>query len=326
MSSPTPDITLILLAYNQQATVAQAAASCLAQSGEPIEILLSDDASSDDTGALLASAAASYRGPHQVRVNRNPHNLGIGAHLNRLVELARGELLVVAAGDDISLPDRVARVRAAWDATQRRADLIAHHLSDLDEHGVVGKTIVVDDLAQWRSAEAWVQRRPYVIGAGHAWTRRLFQRFGPLDAGVAYEDQVLGFRAVASGGALTLPEPLVQYRRGGTSARPDSFTAASVRERLRVQNSRHLAETRQLLADARSIRCGATVVNRLEAELRRQDYLASLLAAPDAYARLSVLFKAGGIDPSWRWRKFWSTSLVGLAALKHRRRASRQTG
>src|SRR4051794_36683637 len=117
-------ISVLLLACNQAATARAAAESVLAQTGAPLEIVLSDDASSDHTFAVLEEVAAAYRGPHRVRARRNPVNLGIGAHYNRLLEETEGELLVTAAGDDLSLPHRVERLAAAWDASGRRADLI----------------------------------------------------------------------------------------------------------------------------------------------------------------------------------------------------------
>src|SRR5574337_237921 len=98
----TPRISVLLLACNQQATARAAAESVLAQQCEPLEIVLSDDASSDDTFGVLQAAARAYAGPHQVRVRRSEANLGIGGHYNALVAETRGELLVTAAGDDVS--------------------------------------------------------------------------------------------------------------------------------------------------------------------------------------------------------------------------------
>ena len=112
-----PRISLVLLACNQEATAGAAAESCLAQLGEPLEIVLSDDASNDRTFERLQAAAAAYRGPHRVRARRNPVNLGIGGHYNELIAQTSGELIVTAAGDDLSVPHRVQRLAQAWDAT-----------------------------------------------------------------------------------------------------------------------------------------------------------------------------------------------------------------
>ena len=67
----------------------------------------------------MQAAVAGYRGPHRIVLNRNPANLGIGAHLSQLVAMSRGELLFVAAGDDVSLP---AGTAAPYCATAPFAD------------------------------------------------------------------------------------------------------------------------------------------------------------------------------------------------------------
>ena len=55
-----PRITLLVFAFNQSAMVEAAVRSCLAQESEPLEIVLSDDASTDDTFAVLQALAADY--------------------------------------------------------------------------------------------------------------------------------------------------------------------------------------------------------------------------------------------------------------------------
>ncbi|MBV9891711.1 MAG: glycosyltransferase family 2 protein, partial [Rhizobacter sp.] len=126
---------VLLLGYNQQQTIEAAIASVFAQRCEPLAIVLSDDASSDATFALMQAAAERYRGPHSVHARRNASNLGIGRHYNELLQATRAPLLVTAAGDDLSTPDRVARLLQAWDGSGGRADLIASHLVDLDHEG-----------------------------------------------------------------------------------------------------------------------------------------------------------------------------------------------
>ena len=143
-----PITSILLLAYNQRALIRDAVRSVLEQEGPPIEILLSDDASTDGTFDELAALARSYQGPHQVIARRNHRNLGIGEHLNTLVRESRGELLVVAAGDDISEPTRARSLQEAWLNSDRKLDLIATPLTAMSEDGGLGATIAVDDLAK----------------------------------------------------------------------------------------------------------------------------------------------------------------------------------
>ncbi|MEO8808402.1 MAG: glycosyltransferase, partial [Burkholderiaceae bacterium] len=82
MNGDAPLASLLLIAYQQEKTVAQAVAGALSQTYTPLEIILSDDASNDGTFAAMQAAVAGYTGPHHILLNRNPRNLGIGAHLS----------------------------------------------------------------------------------------------------------------------------------------------------------------------------------------------------------------------------------------------------
>lgn len=303
-ASAAPLVSVILLAYNQQHMVRRAAQACLAQEGGPYEIVFSDDASTDDTFEELQRVAAAYRGPHRVTARRNEANVGIGEHYNQLVRATAGELIVTAAGDDVSLPHRVRRIVEAWEASGRRADLIASHVIDLDDDGRTHDVIRVDDLGPYRGVADWGESRPYIIGAGHAFTRRMMERFGPFQPTIAYEDQIMVFRAIAMGGAVTIDEPLVLYRRGGTSARPPVFdsTEHMVRWRDR-QLRRELAEKQQLIADAEVAGCGDQVRKLLERSLRRDHYVMMLRDAPTREERWRMFRQAQYLPVGWRFKK-----------------------
>ena len=309
-----PLATLLLLAYQQQATIAAAVEGALQQTYSPLEIVISDDASNDATWNAIERAVAGYGGPHRLILNRNPVNLGIGAHLNRMVELSQGELLFVAAGDDISLPQRCTRVVDAWLAAGRRHDLIASALLDLDDQGRTHDPIVPTDLSAYRDAADWAARPPHVIGAAQAWTRRVFERFGPLPAGSVAEDRLMVLRAIVSGGALTLPEPLVQYRRGGISRKRRNLHARDVVERL-LKNNRHaLVELPQLLADAQRAGQLPAVDHVLRRELAREFFVRDLFAASHVVARWRAVRAARRVPLPWRLRLFVYAACPALLA------------
>lgn len=212
------EVSLLLLAFNQADYVASAAKNCLAQkTSKPIEIIFSDDASTDETFAILEAIAAEYRGPHRVRVRKNPNNLGIGAHYNAAIAQCSGEFIVTAAGDDLSVESRVEKLYAAWIITGKRADLITSNLLRMDQEGETHSVIEVSDLARWSKPEQWFKKRPYVVGAAHAFTKRLHIHFGDFVDGIVYEDQIMALRATMAGSGVTVKEPLVHYRDGGAS-------------------------------------------------------------------------------------------------------------
>ena len=315
-----PLASMLLIAYEQATSVREAVEGALAQTWSPLEIVISDDASRDDTWAQIQSAVAGYSGPHRVVLNRNPVNLGIGAHLSHLVALSQGAMLFVAAGDDVSLPQRCERVMRAWLAQGRRPDLIAAALIDVDARGAAHDTIRPTDLSLYRSAADWLARPPFVVGAGQAWTRRLFDRFGPLPKGVVGEDLIMVFRAIGAGGACTLDEPLVRYRRGGVSRRVRNLHASDVVNRLLKSNRAALVEVPQLLADARTMGQLPAVEAALRQRLARARFVDALFGAPTAARKARIVLAASDVDLGVRARlglyALWPGALAPFFFLK----------
>ena len=305
---------MLLVAYNQQHTIAQAIAGALAQTWQPLEIVISDDASTDATFAAMQAAVAGYTGPHRIVLNRNPVNLGVGAHLSRCVALSTGEMLFVAAGDDVSLPQRCERVMQAWIASGCALDLIASGLVDIDQTGVAHETITPADLSTYRHAADWLARPPYVVGAAQAWTRRLFDRFGPLPQGVVAEDLVMVLRAVMSGGAVTLAEPLVRYRRGGLSHRRRALHPQDVVNALLKNNRSSLVELTLLMADAQTAGQLSLVESALTARLAREYFIRDLFIADSLAARVRLLVGTPSVALSTRIRVFVYAACPSLLA------------
>lgn len=119
IQSQRPLVTFALFAYNQEHFIRDAIRGALSQTYEPLEIILSDDCSSDRTFEIMQEMADAYEGPHRVRLNRSPENLGILGHLIDVGREARGSILVVAAGDDISKPERVAALIPMFQRSRR---------------------------------------------------------------------------------------------------------------------------------------------------------------------------------------------------------------
>lgn len=129
-----PLVTFALFAYNQEAYIREAVEAALTQSYSPLEIILSDDCSTDGTFAIMEELVAAYSGPHRVRAVRTPQNLGLIQHVLLRGREAAGAIVVLAAGDDVSLPHRVAVLAKAFTPETGAA----YSLCDqIDEHGAL---------------------------------------------------------------------------------------------------------------------------------------------------------------------------------------------
>jgi GT2 family glycosyltransferase len=195
--------------------------AAFAQTYSPLEILLSDDCSPDGTFAVMQEMAAAYDGRHKVILNRNPRNLGITPHVDRIMELTSGAFVVQNAGDDVAVPERTEKLVAAWLASGRRAKAIHSARRRLDEEGRLHE--VIDDgpriLAGMTPLEV-IRDHGTLVGATLGWDREIWRVFGPLGRTPIFDDFPTAFRASLIGEIAYLPEPLLHYRMGGTSSRP----------------------------------------------------------------------------------------------------------
>lgn len=211
-----PLVTLALFAYNQEAYIREAVRSALAQSYSPLQIVFSDDSSTDATFSLIEEEVSGYSGPHRILLNCNTKNLGIGAHVNRMMELAEGELIVAAAGDDISLPERVSQLVEAWKSSGFQADSLHSAVIRMTPEGKPCDRFALKGCR--RTSPHDLLKRSVILGATHAWTKRVFDKFGKFNPNVVSEDRVIGFRSSLCGGIQYIDVPLVMHRLGGISS------------------------------------------------------------------------------------------------------------
>lgn len=254
--SDRPLLTFAVLAYNQENLIRDAIEGAFSQTYSPLEIILSDDCSADGTFGVMQQMASDYRGPHRLIVNHNPCNLGLGGHINRIMELSSGALIVYAAGDDISLPERTSLIYEGWEYSGRSVTSIYSDCLVIDKLGEIRSNSA--DSARVKGATLFeVQRgdlrefmatwRPMVSGCTHAWSRGLFRHFGQLPAHLNQEDLVLSFRSLAIEGILYVNRPLVKYRRHDENLSFHAADAALDRKSFDAYDAKRRALLHQLV-------------------------------------------------------------------------------
>ena len=99
-------VSVLMSVYNGAPTLEKAAASVLAQTYRNLELILCDDASTDDTWRIMQRIAAQDA---RVTIFQNKTNRGLGASLNGCLSRAGGEYIARQDADDVSDPDRIER-------------------------------------------------------------------------------------------------------------------------------------------------------------------------------------------------------------------------
>jgi glycosyltransferase involved in cell wall biosynthesis len=126
-----PLVSIGLPVYNGENFLREALESLCAQTLADLEIVISDNASTDGTGAICREFAA--RDP-RVRYIRQERNVGAGPNYNFVFHASRGRYFKWAAHDDYMDPEAMAVCAAALEADPQTV-LCHPKLVDVDEHG-----------------------------------------------------------------------------------------------------------------------------------------------------------------------------------------------
>jgi glycosyltransferase involved in cell wall biosynthesis len=128
---PKPKVSIGMPVYNAQRYLREAIDSALAQTMTELELVISDNASTDATADICREYAA--RDP-RIKYHRNDTNLGVVANFNRAFELSSGQYFKWAAYDDLHAPTYLER---CLPVLERRPDLAVCHsrTRSIDESG-----------------------------------------------------------------------------------------------------------------------------------------------------------------------------------------------
>lgn len=118
----SPRVSILIITYNQAAYVEETVRSALAQSYEPLEVVVADDHSTDETPDILRRLAATNP---KLRLVLGERNLGITGNSNRGLRACRGEMIAFQGGDDLLLPGKIA-AQVEWMTGRAQRVLCGH--------------------------------------------------------------------------------------------------------------------------------------------------------------------------------------------------------
>jgi glycosyltransferase involved in cell wall biosynthesis len=201
-----PLVSVLLAVHDDARFVRTALESILRQTLRDLELIVIDDASTDDTPAVLATISD----PRLV-VERNAEQLGLAASLNRGLDRASGAYVARLDADDVAMPARLALQIARIRGTPRVA-VVGSAVLDLDEGGRSGQLhrMPAGQLAvRWQTFFSSPFFHPTVLVDRELLeTHRL--RYDP--ALLESEDYELWARLLDVADGDNLPEPLVLKR------------------------------------------------------------------------------------------------------------------
>lgn len=233
----TPLVSVVLAAHNGAKHLAVQVDSILQQTYTPLELIISDDASTDHTREVLKA----YENDPRVRVYYHAHNLGLTENFMFAAHQAKGQFIAFSDQDDVWLPNKIAALHAAIG----KHPLVYSDSLLIDEQGhSMHKKL--SDLKKMYSGD---DSRGYILyscvwGHGMMITRSLLAGVSPVPAGV-HHDIWIAYNAFQLGGIKFHDEVLTHYRQ-------------------------HASSTSQTLPEKNSVRKNDT---RAEAFLKKLDWI-----------------------------------------------------
>ncbi|MGV8954110.1 MAG: glycosyltransferase family 2 protein [Cypionkella sp.] len=235
-----PLISVVMANFQAGEKIVVALRSVLAQSMADLEVIVSDDASQDNSLALVTGLMATDT---RIRLSLGETNRGPAHCRNRALALARGQWIAVVDSDDIIHPERFERLLAA--AAADEADIIADDLLLFHEDGSPPQLMLGDDHGAGCIA---VTPRDWVLAGldgtpalGYLKPMIRADRLSDARYNEALrigEDYDFVMRLLLAGARMTIvPEPFYLYRRH----------AASISHRLSVADMQAMISWQQAL-------------------------------------------------------------------------------
>ncbi len=225
-----PLVTYILLCYKQEQYIRAAVHSAFEQDYDNIEFIISDDKSPDSSFELIKSEVEKHGMTSRVILNRNENNLGLVPHFNKLLAMAKGEIIVVAAGDDISIKDRVSKSVAIFEDTS--ISFVSFNDDVINAAGEVvseGQRVTFEGLKKYNLADYISGDKIPFSGASRAFRRTIYDYFGDLNQNCPTEDTPYIIRCLLMGNGAVTSDIGIKYRvHGQNISGPQSLPNLSI--------------------------------------------------------------------------------------------------
>jgi glycosyltransferase involved in cell wall biosynthesis len=204
-----PLVTIVIPNFDLGPYVAQAIESALAQTHAPVEVIVVDDGSRDDSLARIRATPGFQAGRVELVAQANG---GVARARNAGAARARGDYLVFLDADDLLEPTYVAR---CLEALQAAPASVAYAYTQMRYFGAA------EGIYRSKRFGRWKLIRGNFVNASALVRRQAFEAVGGFDPRMTgHEDHALWVAMLARGwGGVFVPEPLLRYRRHAAASR-----------------------------------------------------------------------------------------------------------
>ena len=209
-----PLVSVGFFCYQNEKYVKEGLASVLSQDYKNMEIIISDDCSTDNSYKIIKEMINEYNGPHEITLNRNNINIGFVSHWNKVHQISKGSIFVGASADDISLPDRVSKIVEAF-SKHPKATVVSMGYSLIDSNN----RKIFSNKKRYKSKDTTYSLDDFLKNnslrgnaASRGYRSDVFSTFGPI-GDCNTEDTPSLLRALYLGDGVNIQSKGIFYRK-----------------------------------------------------------------------------------------------------------------
>jgi glycosyltransferase involved in cell wall biosynthesis len=209
---------VVVTCFNQEQWIEQALDSVAAQTERDLQLIVTDDGSTDGSRARIDQWLETHDLPGEVVAA--DRNVGLPAILNRAMPNFRGRYVVVVNGDDWMEPDRIAAQAAALDGASDNVGLVYSDLRVVDAGGTATGEIFPLPTVERREGRVLrhIISEPMIGMPSVMFRRSILDTIGGWDESLVADDYDFLLRvAAANFEFLYLPRVVANYRWYGDS-------------------------------------------------------------------------------------------------------------
>lgn len=204
-----PKVSICMPSYNHERFIGEAIESVISQSYTDWELIVSDDASPDDTLTVVREYQRKY--PGKIKLLTAAKNVGPSVNGNKAIDAAQGEYLAYLCSDDRMLPERLATQVAYLD----RYPDIAMVFSEVGMIDSAGQQSDIYNVFSKNIDDLWLQLlEGNFLNAPSVMLRRtVYEDVGIHNPGLLYvQDYDYWLRTLDKYKIARLPQKLTEYR------------------------------------------------------------------------------------------------------------------
>lgn len=240
-----PLVSIGVASYNNASYIKETLDSVVALTYPAVELIIIDDASRDDSVAVIEAWLAQHTN-FTARLIIHPVNKGLCQVCNRFLQEAQGKYVSLIGSDDIYLPDKLLIQVPLLEAAPSEVGLVFSDVSKIDSAGnIIVPSVYATGQITPSEGDVWIPMlRTNFIGAMTTLTRKsCFDQVGLYDESLAYEDWDMWLRIARKFSFIYHPGVTALYRIHGNSI-SFQWRARMIESNLRIV-SKHLGVSKE---------------------------------------------------------------------------------